>query len=164
MKSYGFLLTIVVVMGVILLSIFGYAYLLEQNSRLINSLDQQEAQLQAMDLEKKDLLRELKGITQQKEAILLTRAPLKEALLASQGQVVKLNRIFSSFSRIDEELALRVEQVKQENLSLAQARNAQETRFADLVKENDDFRARISSIPELKKAIREFKNHTFVSR
>jgi hypothetical protein len=149
------ILIVIAVLAIIAAIIFGYTSLVEENSRFITELSLQEATIRLGQSQEINLREELRLVTEQGQELQKERVSLKDALRDSQYRILTLGNSYYRLAELDAVMAAHIDQVAQDNFSLVRGRDSLEDQFADIVKENEVFKARLGSVEELRKAMRE---------
>jgi len=150
MKNHKLTFILIFLVGTTLFSFFKYVSFLQEKARLLESLRQTENQVSLLRNEKEQLSQELKkeGLAYQE---LSRRNDLLRAYL--QAGFRKINKLFTNFNN----LSLNNSILKAENDALREEKLQAETKLSETLKENELYKARFSSLSELRKAIRGLK-------
>lgn len=145
MKNYKFIL-IAFLIGITIFSVLRYSLSLKEKYDLSKSLQEAKEQVVVLQIERQNLLQELEKEKQLQEQLLM----LKDNLEASRN---RLTRLFGDFERAQktiEQLDSQISLLRLENRALREE-------IDNLEFQRDDLKVRLSSLIELKKAIRELK-------
>lgn len=145
MKNYKVIL-IIFLLGITIFSVFKYV----SSLRALNTLDRLKVQVAALEDERQNLLQTL-----EKEKELQQK--FKIDLGASQERLSKLNGELTQAQKTIEDLSAQVSTLKTENVSLIKEKDDLSVQLTQIIQEKDEFKRRLSSLSELKKAIRELK-------
>lgn len=145
MKNYKVIL-IIFLLGITIFSVFKYV----SSLKTLNILDHLKVQVAALEDERQDLLQTL-----EKERELQQK--FKVDLEASEEKLINLNEELTQAQKTIEELNSQVSTLKAENASFIKEKNDLSAQLTQIIREKDEFKRRLSSISELKKAIRELK-------
>jgi chromosome segregation ATPase len=148
---------IVLLVSMAIFSIFKYLLSLKEKYDLVNALNQVKEQVAALEKEKQDLLGELKKEKEFKEQLKREVSGFKGYLRASKKRLTKLFADYATAEKTIEELSSKVGLLKSENIALIKQRNKLSSQVTQISQENDSLKAKLNSISELKKAIRELK-------
>jgi regulator of replication initiation timing len=140
---------------ILLLSITGFSMVkyvseLKARYRLADSLVQAQGEIAILIQEKQNLLQEIEKEKGLKEQLALKNANLKAYLRAGKNRIA---RLFLDSSRIQnnlEDVSARLSILKVENSVIIDSRKR-------IYLENEELKAKLGSVVELKKAIRELK-------
>ena len=141
---------LILLVGITVFSIIGYMSELKARYRLKESLTQAQAQISALAQDKQNLLQEIEKEKQLNENLALKNTNLKDYLKASKRKITRLFQDNAKDQDNLEELNAKLSILKAENKALINGRKR-------ILSENEQFKFKLSSIAELKKAIREFK-------
>lgn len=143
-------IAISLLLGITAFSMVKYVSELKARYRLSDSLAQAQGEITILTQEKQNLLQELEKEKAAKEQLLLKNAKLKAHLRAGKNRIA---RLFLDNSRIQnnlDDVSARLSILKMENKAIIDSRKR-------IYLENEEFKAKLSSVIELKKAIRELK-------
>jgi len=141
---------IILLLSIAIFSMVRYLSELKARYRLQDSLAKAQDAIAVLTQEKQNLLQELEKEKELKEQLALRNAGLKDYLKASKNRIA---RLFQDKARIEgnlEDTSARLSILKAENRALIDQRKR-------IYVENEQFKAKLSSTVELKKAIRELK-------
>jgi chromosome segregation ATPase len=141
---------VVLLITITLFSVFKYVSALKEKYELLNALNAIKQQVQILENDKQNLLRELDKEKQLADKLSEQNTGLKDNLKAS---ITRLTRLFVDVEKTQkslEDLHAQFSLLKAENTALKD----QATQFSS---ENETLKARLGSVAELKKAIREFR-------
>ncbi len=148
-----FLLLSLVVFGIV-----KYIILQKEKHDLIESVKQMKMQLAQFENDKQDIKR---SYEEEKALRLMAEkknVQFEDSLKSTQEQLDKITIDYQSLREDVEKLSAEVSAVKAEKVFLAEKNNELQVKLNDSKKESESLAARFTSIPELKKAIRELKN------
>lgn len=143
-------IALILLLGIAAFSMVKYVSELKARYMLQDSLTQAQGQIAALLQEKQNLLQDLKKEKELNEQLELKITNLKDYLRASKNRI---SRLFQSNARNQEALEdinTRSSILKAENRALIESRR----RF---YLENEEFKSKLNSVVELKKAIKELK-------
>jgi len=143
-------IALILLFGITAFSMVKYVSELKVKYSLQESLAQAQGQITVLAQEKQNLLQDLKKEKELKEQLELKNAKFKDYLRASGN---KIRRLFQDNARIQdnlEETSARLSILKAENRVLIDSRKR-------LYTENEGFKLKLSSVVELKKAIKELR-------
>jgi len=154
---------IALLVAITIFSVFKYLSSLKEKYGLLHSLNQVKEQVVALEKDKQNLLEELEK-EKELEAELNTRAAeLKGYLKAGKKRLSRLFMERAEAQKKIEDLSFKLVLVKAENLALVKQRTKLNTQLAQLTQESSGLKVKLSSITELKKAIKQLtKNKTKV--
>lgn len=143
-------IAISLLLGITAFSMIRYVSELKARYRLSDSLAQAQGEITILTQEKQNLLQELEKEKAAKEQLLLKNAKLKDHLRAGKNRIA---RLFLDNSRIQnnlDDVSARLSILKMENKAIIDSRKR-------IYLENEEFKVKLSSVVELKKAIQELK-------
>ena len=143
-------LVIILLLSITVFSIIRYWSELKTRYKLQDSLTQAQAKIAALAQAKQNLLQELGKEKELTGQLVLKNADLKSYLRASNNRIT---RSFQDNARIQKKLedtSAMFSILKAENLTLIDNRK-------QVYKENEEFKLKLGSVIELKKAIKELK-------
>lgn len=138
--------------GISIFSMVRYVGEVRESYRLKESLTQAQNQITVLVEQKQNLLQDIEKEKGLNEQLTLKNSYLKDYLRASKH---KISRLFQDNAKIKdsfEDVCAKLSILKAENKALIESRKR-------LYTENEQFKFKLSSISELKKAIKELKNH-----
>ena len=141
---------IILLLSITAFSMIKYLSELRARYRLQGSLVKAQDEITVLAQEKQNLLQELGKEKSLKEQLLLRNAGLKDYLRASRSKIVRLFQDRAKLQVSFEDTSAKFSILKAENRVLIDKRRC-------IFMENEQFKAKLSSIVELKKAIRELK-------
>jgi uncharacterized protein (DUF3084 family) len=143
-------LALILLLGITVFSMVRYVSELKARFRLQDSLAQAQGQIVALTQEKQNLLQELgkeKGLNEQ---LVAKNLNLKAYLRASKDRLTRLFRYSTKTQEYLDDLSVKFAVLKAENKALIDIHKR-------IYVENEQFKFKLGSIVELKKAIRELK-------
>jgi len=143
-------IVIVLLASITIFSIYKYAVAMKEKYALLNEITQKKEQIVLLENEKQKLTQELDKEKALGEKLIEEKAELKENLRASRK---RLSRLFVDLAGVQstlDQVNAHISLLKAENTALTEQKNK-------LDKENDAFRAKLSSGAELKKALKELR-------
>ncbi len=143
---------IVLLSTIIIFSIFRYKVLLDEKYALMNNLGEARTQVSNLEKDKQNLLQDIEKRKEAEERLINETSGLKSNLKASRTRMTKLFTANDQTHKALNELNCRFSLLKTENAALKEQQE-------NMAKENEAFRVKLSSIAELKKAIKELKKH-----
>jgi hypothetical protein len=143
-------MAIILLLSITIFSVIKYLIEIKTKYGLQDSLTQAQAQIIALAQAKQNLLQELGKEKELTGQLALKNTDLKDYLRASKNRIT---RSFQDNARIQQKLedtGAMFSILKEENLALIESRKR-------IYKENEEFKLKLSSVIELKKAIKELK-------
>ncbi|MDP2044229.1 MAG: hypothetical protein Q8K15_03560 [Candidatus Omnitrophota bacterium] len=143
-------IALILLLSITAFSMVRYVSELKARYRLADSLAQAQGEIAILTQEKQNLLQELEKEKGLKEQLALKNANLKAYLRAGKNRIA---RLFVDSSRIQnnlEDVRARLSILKVENSVIIDSRKR-------IYLENEELKAKLGSVVELKKAIRELK-------
>jgi len=144
-------IAIVLLIAITAFSMFRYVSELKERFRLQESLIQAQGQIAILATQKQNLLQELEKEKVAKEQLIAKNGNLKDYLRASKNRITRLFRDNTRTQKDLEDVNAKFSVLKAENRALIDSRKR-------IYAENEKFKLKLSSILELKKAIRELKS------
>ncbi|MFA6357500.1 MAG: hypothetical protein WCY09_02400 [Candidatus Omnitrophota bacterium] len=142
---------LILLIGITAFSMVKYMSELQARYRLKESLIQAEGQIAVLLQDKQNLLQEIEKEKELEKHLLLKNTGLKDYLGASKKKIMRLFQDKAKTQNSFEELSARLSILKAENKALIDGRKR-------IYTENEQFKLKLSSVVELKKAIRELKS------
>ncbi|MCX5702902.1 MAG: hypothetical protein NT066_00150 [Candidatus Omnitrophica bacterium] len=137
---------IVLLLTIAIFSVFKYIWLLKEKYDLLVILNQVKAQVATLEEEKQNLLQSLEKEKESRQKLSQENLGLKENLKAGKRKLTKLFREQEALEELNYKFSL----LKAENVALTE-------KTKKLSEENENLKAKVSSISGLKDAIRELK-------
>jgi len=156
MKNYRVVL-VALLIGITIFSAFKYVSSLKERYDLINAVKQMKEEVATLQGEKQLLSQELGQEKDLKEQLSTENVALKQSLQASEDKLIKLSSDFVLVQKELEGLSSQLAALKEENFLLKEEKDSLNVQIAQVTQERDNFQTRLSSIAELKKAIRDLK-------
>jgi len=148
-KNYQIILTVFLV-GITIFSFLKYFMTLKEKYALLNNLNQVKGQVasleQAIDKEK-----------ELQKALSQENLTLKDELKANTDKLTQLDLDLRNSQRTIERLTSQIALSKAENTALRDEKDKLTFELAQISQERDTLKTKLSSVPELKKAIKEVK-------
>lgn len=145
MKNYKIIL-VALLCGITIFSIFKYVSALKEKYELLSTINQIKQQVAFLENEKRNLLQTLEKEKQLQQQLNGEVSELKDYLKASK---VRMSKLFAGQKKI-EDLTSQISALKAENKALVEEK-------ARVSQETEGLQAKLNSVTELKKAIRELK-------
>lgn len=149
-KPRGLILIIVFLAGVTLFSVIKYIRAQKENYHLYNNLKQIKAQTDSLEIQRQKLLQTIEKQNQENSVI-------KEDLKANQDTLTKMEADFMQAQKTIVELNSQISALKSENANLEERGEGLKIELTEVSQEKDKLQAKLNSLIELKKAIRELK-------
>ena len=156
MKNYKFIL-IAFLLGITVFSLFKYLVSLQEKRQLQGSLKQAGMRIVSIEKEKQNLLQTIEKEKDNNQELDRFNSLFKLNLRACNGKIFKLSKELQKEQRLNDELAAQSNLLKSENEVLKKSDEEARAKFVQINLENEAYKAKFSSIVELKKAIRELK-------
>ena len=148
---------LVFLLSVTIFSVFKYILSLKEKYDLSALLNQAKEQAAALENEKQNLLQEIDKEKALQEKLTQENTALKDNLKTDEEKLANLGADFTVAQKTIEQLNSNFSLLKAENIALIEKKNTLNTKLSQVSQENDSLKARMSSIAELKKSIRELK-------
>ena len=148
---------LVFLLSVTIFSVFKYILSLKEKYDLSALLNQAKEQAAALENEKQNLLQEIDKEKALQEKLTQENTALKDNLKTDEEKLANLGADFTVAQKTIEQLNSNFSLLKAENTALIEKKNTLNTKLSQVSQENDSLKARMSSIAELKKSIRELK-------
>ncbi len=143
-------IALILLLGITVFSMVKYVSELRERFRLQDNLTQAQDQVTALAQEKQNLLQDLKKEKESKEQLEQQNAKLKGCLRASGNRIKRLFQDNAITRNNLEEASARLSILKAENRALIESHKR-------IYMENEGFKLKLSSVVELKKAIKELR-------
>lgn len=143
-------IVLVLLIGITAFSMIQYLSELRERYSLQESLTQAQGKIVILEQEKQNLLQDIEKEKQLKEQLALKNANLKDYLRASKKKIARLFKDNAKTQDSLEELNAKLSILKAENKALIAGRKR-------IYAENEQFKFKLGSIAELKKAIKELR-------
>lgn len=153
MRHYKTIL-IAFLLGVTVFSVFRYIHLLEEMRVLMDNLEEDKIQIEALRNEERDFLKTIEQEKLKNYEIIQKNKSLKENIRASTRKITMLS---ADYERRNNELLYQISALQSENIAISARENKLKSDLALVSRQKLDLSERFSSISELKKAIRELK-------
>lgn len=147
--------------GITIFSLFKYLWSLKEKYDLLDRLNKIKEQVSMLETERQNLLQTLEKEKELQLQLSEENTGLKESLRTSEEKLTQLNLNFTQAQTAIEQLNSEIAMLKTESTSLKEERDNLHTQLIRLIKEKDSFRARLGSLVELKKAIKELKKQVY---
>jgi hypothetical protein len=138
-------------------SIYKYIVTLKQKKELIISLNQTRNQVSILEIDKKNLIESLEQSHNAEAALGQENAVLKTSLKENEERINKLEVSFKDVQNSLEKLSSQNTALTAENIALREQRDNLDLQVYNFSEDNEAMRSKLSSISELKKAIKELK-------
>ncbi len=148
---------ILLLLGLAVFGIVKYIILQREKYDLIESVKQMKVQLAQLENEKQGIKRSYEEEKTLHLAAQEKNVQLEGSLKSTQEQLDKITLDYQGLKEDVEKLNAEVSAVKAEKTFLAEENDELQVKLSDVKNENESLIARLTSIPELKKAIRELK-------
>ncbi|MFH0826727.1 MAG: hypothetical protein V1923_02390 [Candidatus Omnitrophota bacterium] len=145
-------------------SAFKYGTSLKEKYDTFIVMNQLKEQLDILEQEKQNLLADLEKGKQQEALLTEENEVLKENIKATRRRLTKLFVEKREKEKAHEELSYRYALLEAEKASLMEEKDQLSLRASQAESENQAFKVKLSSIQELKKAIRELKRKVRLER
>lgn len=129
---------------------FKYISYMKERHNLVSTIKQLGEQIQALETEKQGLFQGLEKEKDQNQRLEGENAQLN-------ARLTKLDADFTEAQQAVERLSAEITLLRAENVAVREQDNSLKLQFTQLVQERDTLKVRLSSLPELKKAIRDLK-------
>jgi len=156
MKNYRVIL-VALLIGITIFSAFKYVSSLKERYDLISAVKQMKDEVASLEGEKQLLSQELGQEKDFKEQLNTENVVLKQSLQASEDKLLKLSSDFVLVQNELEQLSSQLAALKEDNFLLKEEKDNLNVQISQVTQERDNFQTRLSSIAELKKAIRDLK-------
>jgi chromosome segregation ATPase len=143
MKDNKIALVIAFLCGIALFSVFKYASAINERNAILADLNQIKGQVSALESDKQNLSQKLDKEKELQQNLISKNAKFKDYLKASKGRLEKLFVDYAQIRKKSENLDSQLIALRSQNTALT---------F-----ENDNLKIKLSSVAELRKAIRDLK-------
>ncbi|MEI6631173.1 MAG: hypothetical protein WCL25_00990 [bacterium] len=156
-KKYSQIILIALLAGVTCFSLFKYFYTLKEKYELYNTLNQIKGQVADLEAQKQEILQGIEKEKQLNLQITQENTGLKENIGAAEEKIAQLSTDIAYAKKIFEDFKSEVSVLKAENMAVREENVNLTSKLSQVSQEKDTLTMRLSSIAELKKAIRELK-------
>lgn len=143
-------ITIILLLTITIFSVYKFISSLGEKYELLNSLNQAKEQLATLEEDKQNLLQEIEKDKQLQQKLTQQTLGLKEYLKAGKERLSKLFKAYNGSEKVVGQLNSQLSLLKAENTALSGEKK-------QITQENESLKAKLSSVLELKKAIKELK-------
>jgi len=143
-------IALILLLGITVFSMVKYASELRARYKLQDNLVLAQGQITVLVQEKQNLLQDLKKEKELKEQLELKNVKLKDHLRASKHRITRFFQDNAKIQNNLEDVSARLSILKAENRALIDSHK-------HIYMENEEFKLKLSSVVELKKAIKELK-------
>ncbi len=162
MRNYKVFL-IAFLIGITIFSVFQYLSSLKEKYDLQNTLNQIKKQVADLEIQKQNLLQEAEKDKELQKTLTQENSELRDTLKVNDGKLAKLDADFQGAQEAIEELNSKIYILKAENKALAETKEKVALELVSVSQENEAFKAQLSSVVELKKAIKELRKQVHKS-
>ena len=156
MKKISFII-IAILSGISLACVWNFFLVQKEKISLADSLNNTKIQLQGVQQSKQTLAERLDKEIKIQEALNQQNSQLKEEISASELKLTKIESDFNQAQVSLDQLELQVSLLKTENTELRNETESKSGQLTQLSQERDNLNARLNSIDELKKILKELK-------
>ena len=150
-------LLIVLLLTLTAFSAFKYVASLKEKHDLRQDLNAVQQEVAILSEEKQNLLQDLEKEKEANNKLASDNQELKQYLIASREKISKLFEEVKETQDAIEQLSFQISLAKAENKALFEETENIKSNLIQVSQENADLKARLGSVQELKKAIRELK-------
>ena len=158
MKNYKNIL-LAVLAGISIYSVYKYSVSLKEKYDLMSTIEKTKGHVEALKSEKQILLQDVAKQKELQKALVQENSELNGILKANQERLEKVVADFKVAKAKIEQLNSYVSALKAESTSLIKQRENLSDDVTRITAEKENLQARLSSLEELKKAIRELKRN-----
>jgi chromosome segregation ATPase len=148
---------IVLLLTITIFSVFKYLASLKEKYDLLNNISAMQQESAILSKEKQNLLQDLEKEKEAKQKLSLNNSELKEYLKATKDKIARLFKEAKETQDTIEDLNSQISLAKAENKALLEETETIKADLTQVSQENASLKTKLSSIDELKKAIRELK-------
>ncbi len=148
---------IVLLISITIFSVFKYGSSLKEKYALLNTLNQIKEQVTTLENDKQGLLEKLGEEKELNAQLNGEVSEIKDYLRASKERLAKLFADYGQAQKTIEDLNSKFSILKSENTALRDEKEKLDTQLTQVSQEKNSLKAKLSSITELKKRIRELK-------
>lgn len=150
-------LVILLLTGITIFSVYKYVVSLKDNLSLAEQLNQIKEQAVALEQEKQNLLQSLEKEKAWGKKLEHEGSGLKNSLRSKEEKVQDLINGFSQTQKVIDDLGAQISSLKTENTGLKTEKEQLKADLSRVSQENENFRSKLGSVEELKKAMLELK-------
>lgn len=148
---------IIFLAGITAFCVFKYASYLKERRDLLRSLSQIKSQVAALETQNQELIQDLEQERQLRQELSQENSNLRQDLKAGQDELSRVSADLEESRQAQDALSSRIDLLKAENVALREQAEDLNNEFLRVSQEKDSLNAKLSSIAELKKAIKELK-------
>jgi chromosome segregation ATPase len=150
MKNVAWIILVALLAGITAVSVAKYIAAQKESYSLTFDLDQLQAQVGRLETQKQNLLQ---TIEKQK----LEQAAISSSLSAANDRITNMETDFAQGQKQLADLSAQLNLIKEENVNLQNQGDTLKSELAAATQEKNALQAKLGSLAELKKAIRELK-------
>ena len=150
MRNSVWIIALALLGGITVFSVTKYISAQRESYSLSYDLDQTKGQVGRLETQRQNLL---ETIEKQK----LEQAEMSSKQTASQDKIANIETDFTQAQKAIEDLSARLNLLREENISLQNQGDTLKSELTQIYQEKDTLQAKLGSLAELKKAIRELK-------
>ena len=148
---------IVLLISITIFSVFKYGSSLKEKYALLNTLNQIKEQVTTLENDKQGLLEKLGEEKELNAQLNGEVSEIKDYLRASKERLAKLFADYGQAQKTIEDLNYKFSILKSENTALRDEKEKLDTQLTQVSQEKNSLKAKLDSITELKKRIKELK-------
>ena len=148
---------IAVLLGITVFSVYKYIASVKENNDLSANIRQLNTDVKALENEKSGLVKDLNQEKELNSALSQENTGLKDNLNQTQAKLAQMETDFRASQKTNEDLDSQISLVKVENTVLRDQIQGLELGINQAKADKEQLQARLSSIAELKKAIKELR-------
>ena len=141
---------IILLLTITVFSVYKFISSLREKYELLNSLNLTKQQVATLEEDKQNLLQEIEKDKQLQQKLTQQNSRLKEYLMAGKVRLAKLFKAHGEAQKAFDQVNSKFSLLKVENTALLEEKER-------IVKENESLKAKLTSVIELKSAIRQLK-------
>ncbi|MFA6384569.1 MAG: hypothetical protein WCY10_04270 [Candidatus Omnitrophota bacterium] len=153
-----------IVIGIAAFSFYQYMVSIQEKADLQAELEQVRQNIRQLELVRDNLNSDLKKTRESESALILENSGLKDQVNADQVKFTTLEATILGAQNNIESLSAQISIAREENTALVDQIGGLKTRLSTVAQEKDKMEATLSSVDELKKAIKALKRKTRTAR
>lgn len=157
MKNSKAVLTVLLLLGITIFSVFKYILTVREKNDLGAAIEKIKAEAVALENEKQHLLQSLEQEKTLQQNLTRQNTSLQENLKVAEARLAGIEEELLQAQKEFADFTSQACLIKEENTALQKERADLRVQIVKLTRENEDFTTRFNSAEELKKAIRQLK-------
>jgi chromosome segregation ATPase len=153
-----------ILVGIAGFCVYQYIVSLQENASLQTELEQVQQDIRQLELVRDNLNSDLENTRESEKAVILENTGLKDQVKADQGKFTTLEATIQEAQNNIDALNAKISLAREENTALVTQIGGLKGQLSAVAQEKDQMEATLSSVDELKKAIKALKRKTRSAR